>query len=144
MSDRKLFPSGAWTGFFRDGRAGFHDGDMELELDFTNGRVVGFGRDPIGSFVIDGAYDEGSGGVAFAKTYVRGHWVAYEGKSNGKRIAGHWSLHYTTGKIETDQFLIWPRRAEEAAAATEETDASTSDHSADSDRRSSSSKSRGT
>ena len=101
MSD-DLFPSGPWRGYFLDRREpGRHQ--MDLSLEFVNGRVTGEGGDRVGPFVISGRYDSGSGECHWTKSYIAAHDLFYEGIRVGKSISGIWELDSFRGG-----FKIWP------------------------------------
>src|SRR5580692_9324069 len=98
------FPSGKWGGFFTDKRKpGKHQ--MEMVLTFAQGKMIGSGRDMVGAFVIDGAYQLNDGKCMWIKQYVGGHAVGYRGFNEGKGIWGTWDLPGTTS---TGGFHIWP------------------------------------
>jgi hypothetical protein len=100
------FPSGKWAGFWTDKRVpGKHQ--MELILTFANGSMIGSGRDFVGSFNIDGAYQINDGLCVFVKQYVGKHAVGYRGFNEGKGIWGTWELSQQGIKV-TGGFHIWP------------------------------------
>ena len=100
------FPSGKWVGFFTDKRLpGKHQ--MEMILSFANGSMVGSGRDWVGAFNIDGAYQLNDGLCVFVKQYVGKHTVGYRGFNEGKGIWGTWELTDGGHKF-TGGFHIWP------------------------------------
>jgi hypothetical protein len=100
------FPSGKWVGFFLDRRLpGRHQ--MELTLTFTAGRLQGDGRDWVGRFTCDGAYDVQDGKCTWVKCYVGRHTVGYSGFNEGKGIWGMWELR-DSGFVFTGGFHIWP------------------------------------
>ena len=122
MSD-SLFPSGPWTGFYN-----YRPGDrhlMEMHLTFSNGVLVGDGKDDIGVFTIKGRYDAGTRECYWTKSYVGAHDVYYKGFREGKGIWGTWEIRIWAH----GGFHIWPRDAgageqeSETAEATEPVDA---------------------
>jgi hypothetical protein len=100
------FPSGKWVGFFTDKRKpGKHQ--MELILTFANNSMTGSGRDVVGKFTIDGAYQLGDGLCVWVKQYTGKHAVGYRGYAEGKGIWGTWELT-DHGYTFTGGFHIWP------------------------------------
>ena len=100
------FPSGKWVGFFLDRRIpGKHA--MELTLAFDAGRMTGDGRDRVGQFAVDGAYDVADGQCLWLKQYANAHAIAYRGFNEGKGIWGTWELH-DSGLVYSGGFHIWP------------------------------------
>jgi hypothetical protein len=100
------FPSGKWTGFFTDKRIpGKHW--MELHLVFSRGTMTGSGRDFVGAFVIDGAYQLSDGRCLWVKQYIGKHAVGYRGFNEGKGIWGTWEMT-DSGRRFTGGFHIWP------------------------------------
>lgn len=100
------FPSGKWLGFFLDKRMpGRHD--MELTLHFANGRMTGAGRDRVGAFTIDGAYDVKDGQCLWVKEYLNAHAITYRGFNEGKGIWGTWELVWSSLSF-SGGFHIWP------------------------------------
>jgi hypothetical protein len=98
------FPSGRWGGFYTDKRRpGKHQ--MEMVLTFVRGKMTGSGRDPVGAFVIDGAYQLNDGKCMWIKQYIGQHAVGYRGFNEGKGIWGTWDL---PGTDSTGGFHIWP------------------------------------
>ena len=97
-TDSRFF-SGPWTGHFWQSRRFW----MDLHLEFSEGQLGGAGCDFVGEFMMRGTYDVQSGEVLIHKHYVGEHHVFYRGKSDGKAIAGQWSLGDFSGP-----FLIWP------------------------------------
>ncbi len=113
-----LFPSGPWTGFYN-----YQPGDrhrMELQLEFANGSLTGDGIDDIGKFAIKGRYDTASAECYWTKTYLGRHDVFYRGFREGKGIWGTWEI----GLFARGGFHIWPRRAGEGEADTEQAEVS--------------------
>ena len=97
-----LFPSGDWYGFYTyDRLPGKHP--MDIRFTFENGRISAAGGDPVGEFVLDGAYSEGTKECFWIKTYPGRHSVAYHGFREGKGIWGTWNVSRNTGG-----FHIWP------------------------------------
>jgi hypothetical protein len=100
------FPSGKWGGFFTyKGLPGKHA--MELILTFSQGKMTGSGRDRIGEFTIDGAYQVNDGKCMWIKQYIGKHKVGYRGFNEGKGIWGTWDLT-ALGSTFTGGFHIWP------------------------------------
>lgn len=100
------FPSGRWTGFFMDKRLpGKHP--MEMLLTFSQGNMTGTGRDWVGPFTIDGAYQTSDGLCVWVKQYTGKHAVGYRGFNEGKGIWGTWELIWL-GHTFTGGFHIWP------------------------------------
>jgi len=90
---------------------------MELHLSFIDGRVMGTGRDGIGSFSIVGRYDIETGKVWWTKKYAR-HDVFYQGYAEGNGIWGTWQIPPT----DRDGFRVWPKGIADAMErATHET-----------------------
>lgn len=99
------FPSGRWLGFYlqpdRTGRQ-----KMELILTFRKGSLRGEGRDPIGTFLMNGRYDLSDGKCNWTKRYVGKHDLSYRGFNEGKGIWGTWEdIHTTSWR---GGFHIWP------------------------------------
>jgi len=107
----EIYPSGAWRGFYSYGVDDRHL--MQLDLLFSGGILAGDGVDDIGSFLINGSYDQ-SGGCRWIKTYIGSHDVTYSGARDGNGIAGTWQLQFGRGT-----FRIWPGRHTEGVAADE-------------------------
>lgn len=100
------FPSGKWVGFFIDQRMpGRHQ--MEILLTFASGRMSGHGRDRVGKFSFEGAYDVTDGKCLWVKRYVGKHAVHYSGFNEGKGIWGTWELRWDQ-LIYSGGFHIWP------------------------------------
>ena len=101
--DDPRFPSGPWVGFFlqreRPGK-----NTMELILDFSEGQVVGEGRDCIGHFLIRGRFQVEDGRCWWTKSYLGLHDVSYTGYNEGKGIWGEWTI----GSPWRGGFHIWP------------------------------------
>jgi hypothetical protein len=95
------FPSGPWKGFYQQ----FGKHQMDLDLTFRQGRILGHGRDGVGRFLIRGGYDVQSGKCSFSKRYLGAHDVSYQGYNEGKGIWGVWDLiRYG----DRGGFHIWP------------------------------------
>jgi hypothetical protein len=63
-----------------------------LNLRFENGQIEGEGRDVIGLFTLEGAYDD-RGAIRMVKQYVGRHQVRYQGVYDGEgMIFGEWSI----------------------------------------------------
>ncbi|GEM_PF-5271309 len=110
------FTSGPWTGYYAypDG----HRDRMELALSFRDRRLSGSGMDPIGAFVLEGAYDRETKTVWWLKIYPGSHEVYYKGARDGRGIRGQWRIPPFFG----GNFRIWPcgqGEGEVDAAATE-------------------------
>lgn len=108
----EIYPSGAWRGFYSYGAGDRHS--MQLDLLFSNGILAGDGVDDVGSFLINGSYDQESAACRWTKTYIGAHDVAYSGARDGKGIAGAWQLRFGHGT-----FRIWPGRYGDSAGANE-------------------------
>lgn len=76
---------------------------MDLILEFNAVRICGDGSDGIGSFAIQGYYDDKSMECSWVKAYIGRHSVEYNGYREGKGIWGTWNLIGGTGG-----FHIWP------------------------------------
>lgn len=108
------FVSGRWRGFWIQGASRSR---TELQLSFADGGVSGVGHDWVGDYSIRGSYDLESGKVAWRKSYLGSHAVAYDGHAettNG--IWGMWSI----AAYDKGGFQIWP---EEGPANAESLDA---------------------
>ena len=108
----EIYPSGAWRGFYRYRGGGRHR--MQLDLLFSRGILAGDGVDDVGSFLINGSYDQVSGACRWIKTYIGSHDVAYSGERDGNGIAGMWQLQLRHGT-----FRIWPGRHDDSVGADE-------------------------
>jgi hypothetical protein len=97
------FPSGPWVGFWIQRRLGKQQ--MSLSLAFLDGRVTGSGRDIVGRFAFDGAYDLKTGRVVMTKQYEEAHRVEYNGanQNDGMWLWGTWSIRSFRGG-----FHLWP------------------------------------
>jgi hypothetical protein len=86
-----MYASGHWNGYWE--QPGFGRQPMQdFELYFADGAVRGRGRDIVGPFQIEGAYD-GRGVVKFVKQYIGKHRVMYDGLHDGEgTIFGNWSI----------------------------------------------------
>jgi hypothetical protein len=101
--DDPRFPSGPWVGFFLQPLLpGKHM--MELVLEFSEGQVLGEGRDRIGLFLIRGRFQVEDGRCWWTKTYVGRHDVSYQGYNEGKGIWGRWEIYSPW----SGGFHIWP------------------------------------
>ncbi len=91
---------------------------MDLQLEFSNGRLTGTGNDDIGRFMVRGRYDSATRECYWTKTYIGGHDVFYRGFREGKGIWGTWeiTIQFHGG------FHIWPRQAGTGAAEAEAAD----------------------
>jgi hypothetical protein len=98
----KRFPSGPWTGFYTESFSK-QQFPMNLQLVFSHGRISGSGDDGVGSFTIEGRYDERSKECAWIKQYIGAHKVAYSGGADHHGIWGLWHLWGRSGG-----FHIWP------------------------------------
>lgn len=90
---------------------------MDLNLEFSNGRMTGEGADGIGFFVIAGNYFTQTGECSWTKQYVGRHAVDYKGYREGKGIWGTWRLGFTKGG-----FHIWPLSEGPALGVAEESE----------------------
>lgn len=105
-----MYPSGRWDGFWvQDGW-----GRQEMTpftLRFAEGRVLGDGRDMVGSFAFTGTVNEGTGAVRLVKQYFGAngrprHRVLYVGSPDGEGcITGTWFM----GDGDKGPFLLRPR-----------------------------------
>lgn len=102
------FPSGQWDGFFLMKQTGMKRHMMHLMLHFVDGKMVGFGRDYVGRFIVRGEYCVKSGKCSWKKGYIKKHDVVYEGYNEGRGIFGRWEINETVF-VSTGGFLIWPR-----------------------------------
>jgi hypothetical protein len=109
----EIYPSGAWRGFYSYGAGDRHP--MQLDLLFSRGILTGDGLDEVGSFLVNGSYDQESGGCGWTKTYIGAHDVAYTGARDGNGIAGTWQLR----QFGHGTFRIWPGRHSDTAGADE-------------------------
>jgi hypothetical protein len=87
---------------------------MQLDLLFSRGILAGDGVDDVGSFLINGSYDQESGACRWTKTYIGQHDVTYAGQRDGNGIAGTWKLWLGQGI-----FRIWPGRHGESIGEDE-------------------------
>lgn len=109
-----LFPSGDWYGFYTyHGDTGRHP--MDIRFTFENGRVSACGGDPVGEFILTGAYDERNRECYWNKQYLGAHTVFYRGYRDGKGIWGNWELRGSKGG-----FHIWPLGGDEAVESEAE------------------------
>ncbi len=115
-TDRALFPSGTWKGFY------VYRGDpsrhrMDLQLTFSSGLIDGEGGDDVGAFTITGRYDQDSLELNWNKAYTGSHSVHYRGFREGRGIWGTWTI----GSSLSGGFRIWPdgMGSGESAAAQE-------------------------
>jgi hypothetical protein len=108
----EIYPSGAWRGFYSYGTGDRHR--MQLDLLFSRGIVAGDGVDDVGSFLINGSYDQQTGSCRWTKTYIGAHDVVYVGGRDGKGIAGNWQLGPAHGP-----FRIWPGTRDEPTSENE-------------------------
>ena len=108
----EIYPSGAWRGFYSYSGVDRHR--MQLDLLFSLGMLTGDGIDDVGSFLINGSYDQETGACRWTKTYIGAHDVAYIGARDGNGIAGTWQLGPTQGP-----FRIWPGTRDESTGADE-------------------------
>ena len=82
---------------------------MELRLTFRGGVLEGEGRDLLGAFVLNGAYDLRDGSCRWTKHYVGRHSVFYSGFNEGKGIWGGWQIPGSFLARELrGGFYIWP------------------------------------
>jgi hypothetical protein len=102
------FPTGPWVGFFLQREIpGRHL--MELRLTFSQGRIMGEGRDWVGPFTVRGRYDLADGKCFWTKRYVGQHDVFYQGYNEGKGIWGIWEFPFAVHGISSKGgFHIWP------------------------------------
>ncbi|MBM3983217.1 MAG: hypothetical protein FJ304_23690 [Planctomycetes bacterium] len=99
-----MYPSGRWDGFWVQEQYG-RQSMRAFELHFSAGRVTGAGRDTVGPFTVDGAYDATTGAVRLVKQYTGKHAVLYAGHPDGEgSIAGTWTI----GEHHRGSFLLRP------------------------------------
>lgn len=123
-----LYPSGAWRGYYTQGRR--QHGVCEFHLAFeADGRVAGEGVDDIGAYTIRGRH--GDGRVAFSKRYCKGsrtaagqlspenqgHAVEYRGAaartlaegrpSLSGGVRGSWAIRHALGDLD-GAWHLWP------------------------------------
>ena len=109
----ELFPSGPWVGFYN-----YQPGDrhrMDLNLQFSQGKVDGEGTDDIGRFLVRGRFDAASRECHWTKSYLGAHDVFYRGFREGKGIWGTWEI----SNASHGGFHIWPRQAGEGEEQSE-------------------------
>jgi len=112
--DRASFPSGRWRGYWLQG---ILRGRMELDLHFGDGRIYGDGRDLVGDFMINGAYDPDAATCTMLKAYLGGHDVDYDGVAVTRGIRGAWWIFRPNRSIESTGFFhIWPAGSAEGDA----------------------------
>lgn len=109
LESDERFPSGPWNGYFLQKSLGATKGEMELHLTFINGRVMGTGRDGVGSFSVVGRYELDDGKVWLMKKYAT-HDVFYTGYAESQGIWGTWEIP----SVDRDGFRIWPKEAGES------------------------------
>lgn len=97
------FPSGPWVGFWI--QRGMGKQRMSLSLTFSDGRVIGEGRDIVGRFGFVGVYDLTNGKVRMTKQYENAHRVAYDGANDGD---GTWLWGVWNVLSERGGFHLWP------------------------------------
>ena len=61
-------------------------------MSVANGVIHGEGRDPVGSFNLDGSHDGKN--LQFVKQYIGAHAIWYEGwfEANQQEMQGHWGF----------------------------------------------------
>lgn len=97
------FPTGPWIGYFL--QPGFSSRfEMQLVLEFQQGRMTGEGEDYVGRFLIRGRYDTEEGKCVWTKQYIGQHAVYYEGYNEGRGIWGTWDIP----QVWSGGFHIWP------------------------------------
>lgn len=108
------FPSGPWAGFYVQQGIRVR---QRMGLRFAEGLASGEGRDAVGSFVISGAYDVGSGAVRLQKCYEK-HSVAYSGWAEGSGDDGIWGTWVieSAGVSDRGGFHIWPEASKAGSA----------------------------
>jgi hypothetical protein len=128
MSDQDLethphLPSGPWEGFYRYNFSRAQH-SMSQYLDFSRGRITGFGTDDVAIFNWDGTYDPDSGKVFMVKRYAT-HKVWYKGHFDENGIWGIWEIFYGDDHTQpgslmlTGDFHIWPKGDSRDTAAEE-------------------------
>ncbi len=99
-----MYPSGKWDGFWVSPGMG-RQAMTAFALHFDAGAITGSGRDVVGRFTFEGAYDETTGDVRMVKQYLGRHAVLYVGRPDGEgSIQGMWSI----GPRHTGPFLLRP------------------------------------
>lgn len=99
-----MYPSGAWHGFWVQDYYG-RQPMTEFQLRFEAGEIEGEGRDVIGPFTFEGAYDVKTGEVVMKKHYIERHDVFYRGRPDGEGcITGTWRI----GEDWSGPFLLRP------------------------------------
>ena len=102
-----MYPSGLWEGFWVQEFYG-RQPMREFELQFSNGDIIGSGKDVIGRFTFSGAYDTRTGRVMMVKKYIGKHAVRYAGDPDGEGcIQGKWEIDYL-GVQSTGTFMLKP------------------------------------
>lgn len=103
-----IIPSGLWGGHYSQPSFNVSKAQMELFLSFSDGRVMGEGRDIVGDFLIlNGRYHKDNNSVSFTKQYASygvryyGHW------SENIGIQGFWEIS-EQGFHDKDSFHIYP------------------------------------
>eukprot|EP01099_Mayorella_cantabrigiensis_P000193 TRINITY_DN1086_c0_g1_i1.p1 TRINITY_DN1086_c0_g1~~TRINITY_DN1086_c0_g1_i1.p1 ORF type:complete len:784 (+),score=198.15 TRINITY_DN1086_c0_g1_i1:33-2354(+) len=107
-SHNVLFEGGTVTGYYKQG-----DEKVAMTLDFlalVDGKIMGQGDDPVGSFIITGQYDETTEieisplNFHFVKQYLGAHQVLYTGfaYAQGKWIIlhGEWRIEDMVGEFQ--------------------------------------------
>lgn len=95
-------PSGPWEGYWVQGDRLDH---MKLDLAFIGRRVIGDGRDTIGTFRLLGTYEEDEGTVVMRKRYEGKHDVWYRGRLVSDGFKGTWTIKDTPARGD---WCIWP------------------------------------
>ena len=105
LEKHPLYPSGEWEGFFTyDGFAG--KDKMDFYLEFSEGKIKGYGDDSVGRFKWDGIYNKQDGNCSLVKFYIGNHNVYYSGYVDENGIWGQWFIPpFTNG-----EFHIWPKK----------------------------------
>lgn len=106
------FTSGRYRGFYI--QFGVRSG-QEMTLTFADGRVSGWGMDPVGRFDVVGAYDADRGRAAWTKHYPGRHTVHYDVTAEVKN--GLWGLWQIRGGFGSKGgFQLWPVDGDGASA----------------------------
>lgn len=98
------FPSGHWRGAWD--QHGYR-GEMELWLEFADGRLTGVGSDIIGDFNVTGGYSVDRGTVTFLKEYLDAHAIEYLGNADGEG-PGLWGIWKLGNPTDRGLWQIWP------------------------------------
>lgn len=107
------FKTGRYRGFYI--QFGMKSG-QEMTLTFADGRVSGWGMDPVGRFDVTGTYDVDRGRALWSKHYPGRHAVHYDVTAEVNN--GLWGLWQITGSFGSKGgFQLWPVGGPGAAAS---------------------------